>query len=59
MIVMCLNQNGTNYYKMINSTVFLMSVPSLNQHLSSHTQLYGACQYLAARCHVSNWKMHI
>ena len=29
-----------------------MSVPSLKQHLSCLTQLYGACQYLAARCHV-------
>lgn len=42
----------------ISSIMSLISVLSLKQHFSSFTQLYGACQYLAARCHVSNWKIH-
>lgn len=46
---------------MINSKFKPMATKSvassslcLKQHLSFFTQLYGACQYLAARCHVSD-----
>lgn len=53
---MCFNWNQISYNN-ISSIISIISVPGLKQHLSSCTQTYGACQYLAARCHVSNWKM--